>query len=221
MDEAKRLCKLVDGRDWWQEKLGLSLVGRALHSKDLIQLPADEGFPGGSDGKESACNMGDLGSIPGSGRAPLRKEWQPILLFFPGESHGQRSLVGYSPWDNKESDMTKWLTLSHLLMGGVALPPWYLFGLRWPSSGAYGLYSKVNVTPKRVYAKGDLPGLMLPVPPSLCWAPADPCLHRGPSNTQLLLVQSPVGSLIISSGSLCTQNLVCGLQDESMSPPVL
>ena len=189
------------------------------HKMHLHRCTKD--FPGGSDGKESACNMGDLGSIPGSGRAPLRKEWQPILLFFPGESHGQRSLVGYSPWDNKESDMTKWLTLSHLLMGGVALPPWYLFGLRWPSSGAYGLYSKVNVTPKRVYAKGDLPGLMLPVPPSLCWAPADPCLHRRPSNAQLLLVQSPVGSLIISSGSLCTQNLVCALQDESMSPPVL
>ena len=82
-------------------------MGRALHSKDLIQLPADEGFPGGSDGKESACNMGDLGSIPGSGRAPLRKEWQPILLFFPGESHGQRSLVGYSPWGCKESDTTE------------------------------------------------------------------------------------------------------------------
>ena len=88
-------------------KTGFSLVGRALLSKDLIQLSADEGFPGGSDGKESACNMGDLGSIPGSGRSPLRKEWQPILLFFPGESHGQKSLVGYSPWDNKESDMTK------------------------------------------------------------------------------------------------------------------
>ena len=75
-----------------------------LNKRYLLML---KGFPGGSDGKESACNMGDLGSIPGSGRAPLRKEWQPILLFFPGESHGQRSLVGYSPWDNKESDMTK------------------------------------------------------------------------------------------------------------------
>ena len=75
--------------------------------RNRLPTPVFLDFPGGSDDKESSCNMGDLGSIPGSGRAPLRKEWQPILLFFPGESHGQRSLVGYSPWDNKESDMTK------------------------------------------------------------------------------------------------------------------
>ena len=35
------------------------------------------GFPGGSDSKASACNVGDLGSIPGSGRSPWRREWQP------------------------------------------------------------------------------------------------------------------------------------------------
>ena len=53
------------------------------------------GFPGGSDGKEYACNMGDLGSIPGLD--PWRRAWQPTPVFLPGESHGQRSLVGYSP----------------------------------------------------------------------------------------------------------------------------
>ena len=36
--------------------------------------------------------------------------WQPTPIFLPGESHGQRSLVGYSPWSHKESDMTKWLS---------------------------------------------------------------------------------------------------------------
>ena len=41
------------------------------------------GFPGGSDGKESACNAGDLGSIPGLGRS---RAWQPTLVFLPGES---------------------------------------------------------------------------------------------------------------------------------------
>ena len=39
----------------------------------------------------------DQGSIPGSGRFP-RKAWQPTPVFLPGESNGQRSLVGYSPW---------------------------------------------------------------------------------------------------------------------------
>ena len=36
--------------------------------------------------------------------------WQPTPIFLPGESHGQKSLVGYSPWSHKESDMTKWLS---------------------------------------------------------------------------------------------------------------
>ena len=39
-----------------------------------------------------------------------RRKWQPIPVFLPGESHGQRSLVGYSPWGHKESDMTERLT---------------------------------------------------------------------------------------------------------------
>ena len=125
------------------------------------------GFPSGSAGKESACNAGDLGSIPRwedplekgkathssilawripwtvhgvtkswtqlsgfhfslsggiSSKEPQvtkrpgfgpwvgkiwRRAWQPSPVFFPGESHGQRSLVGYSPWGRKESDMTK------------------------------------------------------------------------------------------------------------------
>ena len=65
-------------------------------------LFSPQGFPGGSDGKESACNPGDLGSVPGLGRSPLRGHGNPLSVFLPGESHGQRSLVGYSPWGHKE-----------------------------------------------------------------------------------------------------------------------
>ena len=57
------------------------------------------GFPGGSVGKESACNAGDTGDaglIPGWGRS-LEKAWQPTPVFLPGESQRQGSLVGYSP----------------------------------------------------------------------------------------------------------------------------
>ena len=45
-------------------------------------------FPGGSDGKESACNKGDLGLSHGLGRSspPWRRAWQPISVFLPGES---------------------------------------------------------------------------------------------------------------------------------------
>ena len=43
---------------------------------------------------------------------PWRREWQPIPVFLTGESHGQRSRAGYSPWDHKELDTTEQLTLS-------------------------------------------------------------------------------------------------------------
>ena len=56
---------------------------------------------GGSDGKESTCNAGDPGSIPGSERSPWRRKWQPAPVFLPRESHGQRSLEGYSSWGHK------------------------------------------------------------------------------------------------------------------------
>ena len=55
------------------------------------------GFPSGSVSKESACNAGDLGSIPGLG-STLEKERTTHSSVLPGESHGQRSLAGYSPW---------------------------------------------------------------------------------------------------------------------------
>ena len=58
---------------------------------------------GGSEWKESACNVGDLGSIPGLGRAPGQGHG-PTLVFLPGESHGQSSLAGYNQWGRKESD---------------------------------------------------------------------------------------------------------------------
>ena len=65
------------------------------------------GFPGGSEVKASAWNAGGPGSIPGLGRSPGEGNWQPTPILLPGESHGGRSLVGYSPWGHKESDTTE------------------------------------------------------------------------------------------------------------------
>ena len=73
-----------------------------------------EARSGGSDDKEYACNAGDLGSIPGLGRVPWRREWLPTPVFLARKSHVQRSLAGCSPWDSKESDTTERLTLSLL-----------------------------------------------------------------------------------------------------------
>ena len=86
------------------------------------------GFPDGSNGKESACNAGDLGSIPGSGRS-LREGIGNPLVFLPGEFPGQRSLVGYSSWVAKSqtclSDYTttnkRWEGSGHIKKWGRAL----------------------------------------------------------------------------------------------------
>ena len=68
-----------------------------------------KGFPGDANDKELPANAGnvrDEGSIPGSGRS-LEEEMTTTPVFWPGESHGQRSLVGYGPWGHRESDMTE------------------------------------------------------------------------------------------------------------------
>ena len=65
------------------------------------------GFLGGSDGKESICNAGDLGSIPGLGRFPGGGQGNAFQYSWLKNPHGQRSLAGYSPWISKESDTTE------------------------------------------------------------------------------------------------------------------
>ena len=79
-----------------------------LHQCLCTSLEYIAGFPDGSVNKESACNAGDLGSIPGLGRSP---GGEPTPVFLPGESHGQRSLAGYSLWGHKESGTTERLRL--------------------------------------------------------------------------------------------------------------
>ena len=69
----------------------------------------------GSDGKESACNEGDLGSISGLGRSPGGRHGKPLQYSCLENPHGQKSLEGYSPWSHKESDMTEQLgTAQHM-----------------------------------------------------------------------------------------------------------
>ena len=67
-------------------------------------------FPGSSNSKESTCNAGDLGSIPGLGRAPGGVHGNPLHYSYLENPHGQRSLAGYSPWGRKETDVTERLS---------------------------------------------------------------------------------------------------------------
>ena len=67
-----------------------------------------EGFPSSSAGKESACNVGDLGSIPGLGGSPGEGKGYPLQYSGPGEFDGL-----CSPWGLKEWDTTEQLSLFH------------------------------------------------------------------------------------------------------------
>ena len=68
----------------------------------MLPTPVFLGFPGGLAGKESACNVGNLGSIPGLGRSPGEGKRLPTPVFWPGEFHGP-----CSPWGHRESDRTE------------------------------------------------------------------------------------------------------------------
>ena len=72
-----------------------------MTTKDLLC------FPGGSDGREFASNVGDLGSIPGFGRSPEGGHGDPLQYSCLANPHEQSSLVGYSPWGREESDTTE------------------------------------------------------------------------------------------------------------------
>ena len=90
-----------------QETLVQFLGQEDPQRRDRLPTPVVLGFPGGSDGKESACNVGDLGSILGLGRSPGGGHGNPLQYSCLENPHEPRSLVGYSPWGHKESDMTE------------------------------------------------------------------------------------------------------------------
>ena len=97
----------------------------------LLSLLNETGFPGGSDGKESAWKGGDPVSTADSGRSPGEGNGYP-LQYSCLENSMDRGLVGYSPWGHKELDMTEWLTrwnnINHMLKkkkkSKTVLSPW-------------------------------------------------------------------------------------------------
>ena len=64
--------------------------------------------------KNPPANAGDAGSILGLGKIPQKRKWQPTPVFLPGNSHGQRSLAGYSPQGPKELETIEQLTHNKL-----------------------------------------------------------------------------------------------------------
>ena len=94
---------------------GQQVVRKSIMSGKHQQYRVDWGFPGGSDDKESACNEGDLDSIPGLERSPGEGKGYPLQYSCLENPHGQRSLAG--SWGRKESDMTEATEHSTELIG--------------------------------------------------------------------------------------------------------
>ena len=89
-----------------------SWVRKIPWRRNRLPTPVFLGFPCGSAGKESACNVGNLGSICGLGRSPGEgKGYSLTAVFWSGEFHGL-----HSPWDHKESYRTEQLSLSRALI---------------------------------------------------------------------------------------------------------
>ena len=85
----------INPREFKQKRHSLPDIQASLVAQTVKNLPAMQERPGFD---------------PWVGKIPWRRKWQPTPVFLPGKSHGQRSLVGYSPWGHKESDMTEQLT---------------------------------------------------------------------------------------------------------------
>ena len=93
---ASLVAQLVENLPAMQETLVGFLVGKIPWRRARLPTPAFLGFPGGSDGKDSACNVGDLGSITGLG-SPWRREWATHSNILAWRVCGLRCLAGYSP----------------------------------------------------------------------------------------------------------------------------
>ena len=101
--------------------------------RERLPTPVFLGVPGGSDGKESACNEGDLGLIPRSGRSPGGGHGNPLQYSCLENPHGQGSLAG-SPWAQKGLDMTEQISTAQCVYVNpkllIYLPPLLLSPLK-------------------------------------------------------------------------------------------
>ena len=86
---------------------GGNRLRREAHLRDSYTMKQEHsGLSQWLGSKEFFCQCRKCGFDHGAGKIPWRMKWQPAPIFLPGESHGQRSLAGYSPWDRQELDTT-------------------------------------------------------------------------------------------------------------------
>ena len=127
---------------------------------------------------------------PWVGKIPWRRAWQPTPVSLPGESHGQRSLAGYSPRGRKELDPTEWPTLSLRFFSCRILVSWPGTELQPPTLEAWSLnyWTTRDVPYAHPLWESSLPpkgsssqGLWLTCIPSLCERPSFHLPGTGPA----------------------------------------
>ena len=119
---ASLIAQLVKNLPAMQETPVWFLSWDDLLEKGWIPTPVFLDFPSGSDGKESACRAGDLGSIPRLGRFPGGGHGNPLQYSCLENPHGQRSLqTTYSPWGRKELDTTERLSTAQSEKCGLSV----------------------------------------------------------------------------------------------------
>ena len=107
-----------------------------------IQL-GNQCLSGGTSSQESTCQSRRCkrcGFDPWVGKILLSRKWQPTLIFFPGRFHGWRSLLGYSPWSCKDSDMTE---------------------CAYTVTQSWSIHSQIKNTPRRVWDHTPKPSLLI------------------------------------------------------------
>ena len=96
-----------------------SWVEKICWRRDRLPTPVFLGFPGGSAGKESACNARDLDLIPGLGRSPGEGKGYPL------QYSSLENSMDYSPWGCKELDMTFSFTFIHSINVRMSAVGWH------------------------------------------------------------------------------------------------
>ena len=107
---ASLVAQLVKNPPAMQEISVWSLCWKDPLEKRQATHPSILGLPWWLRWKRICLQCGRPGFDPWVGKIPWRRAWQHTPVFLSGESHGQRSLVGYSPWGHRESDMTEWVS---------------------------------------------------------------------------------------------------------------
>ena len=126
------LQELVMDREAWRA----TVYGAAKRYNWVTEL----NWTDGSDSKEYSCSVGDLDLIHGLGRSPGGGHGNRVQYYCLENPHGQRSLVGYSPWGHKELDTTEWLNHHHQFGPNILVFKIFLTSLLPQSNSFYLFY---------------------------------------------------------------------------------